>query len=85
MGRRDERDNSTMVRGISRVVCDSSTGDAMELFSPQHKRTQHVTLGASFSFRGDAPPRLLVLACPQCALSELGTLHRRSLWLTVDN
>jgi hypothetical protein len=85
MARRDQRDNSTMVRGISRVVCDNSTGDAVELFSPQHKKTPHATLGACLDFGGDAPPPLLVLAGPQCALSELGTLHRRSLWLTVNN
>jgi hypothetical protein len=85
MGHRDERDNSTMVRGISRVVCDSSGGDAMELFLPQHKMTPHVTLGACFNFRGDAPPPLFVPMSPQCALSELGTLHRRSLWRTVNN
>jgi hypothetical protein len=64
MGRRDERDNSTMVRGISRVVCGSSTGDAMEVFSPQHKKTPHVTLGACLNFRGDARSPLLVLAVP---------------------
>jgi hypothetical protein len=60
------------------------TGDE-ELFSLQHKRMPHVTLGACFNFRGDAPPPLLDLAGPQCALSELGTLHKRWLRLTVNN
>jgi hypothetical protein len=103
MARRDGRDNSTMVRGISRDVCDSSTGDAMEL-----RRTDgsgilsgsdggRGTLLAAAQEGTTCDARSLVQLERGCAssiartggstvrLSELGTLHWRSLWLTVNN
>ena len=60
------------------------TGDE-QLFSPQGRKTPHVTLGACFNCRGDSPPPLLVMAGPQCALEELASLHGRSLWLCVNH
>jgi hypothetical protein len=71
------------------MVAASRAGKAVvtgneELFSPQGRKTPHVTLGACFNCRGDAPPPLLVLAGPQCALEELASLHGRSLWLSVN-
>ena len=59
------------------------TGEA-QLFSPQCKKTPHVTLGACFNCRGDAPPMLLVMKGPECALAELASLEDR-LWLAVNS
>jgi hypothetical protein len=55
-----------------------------ELFSPQGRKTPHVTLGACFNWGGDPPPPLLVLAGLQWALEELPRMHGR-LWLSVNH
>jgi hypothetical protein len=70
------------------MVAASRAGKAVvtgheRLFSPQGRKAPHVTL-ACFNCRGDAPPPLLVLAVPQCALEELASLHGRNLWLSVN-
>jgi hypothetical protein len=72
------------------MVAASRAGKAVvtgneELFSPQGRKTPHVTLKVCFACRGNAPPPLLVLAGPQCALQELASLHGRSLWLSVNH
>jgi hypothetical protein len=50
-----------------------------EIFSPAARKTPHVTVGAGFNYRGDAPPLLIILAGPRCSLAELATLQASRL------
>jgi hypothetical protein len=72
-----------LMAAASRIGKVVVTGERA-VFSPTSRKTPHVTLGACFNYRGDAPPPLLVLAGPQCALAELASLQGSKLWLTVN-
>jgi hypothetical protein len=50
---------------------------------PTSRETPYVTLGAGISHRGHAPPPLLALAGPHCALAEPANPHGIGLWWIV--